>query len=75
MLAMLLLRVVAVFRTKFWQSKTFKGLRNFEWNPRGFTIQFSLSVIRQEPAGGNQQSGKGKGPALSGSGEGRLIDT
>jgi hypothetical protein len=82
---MLALRVVALFRTKFWEGArrpTFPGLSG--WNPTGFTIQFTLSVLphdRATPASAPGQTftvststAANPGPSSSAQ-EGRLIET
>lgn len=47
---MLLLRIVAISRTKFWLHP--KVGRLFKWRPTGFTIEFTLRVLKQEPRAG-----------------------
>lgn len=74
-LATLLLRVVALFRTKFWEGRNFSKFEGFSWKPTGFTVQFTLSVLKQEPADGGDRN-KGKTiDTSSRSEEGRLIET
>jgi hypothetical protein len=48
-----LLRLIAVARTRFWEEKQFPKLGNDKgwspgWNPKGFTVQFTLSVLPHE---------------------------
>lgn len=43
----LLLRVVALARTKFWKDYKNKVVMP-GWNPSGFTVQFTLSVLPNE---------------------------
>jgi len=70
LVVMTILRVVAVFKTKFWEGKTFpafgSGVGGSGWNPNGFTVQFTLKVIRQEDAAAAQvsavEAGSGSGP-------------
>jgi len=67
-LATLFLRLVAIVKTRFWENhaKTFGG---FGWKPKGFTIQFSLSILPHD------DTGKAVTGAGERAGEGRLIET
>lgn len=69
-----MLRIIAIARTKFWEGKK---LAAPNWNPTGFTVQFTLSILPVAPAAAAApavESSKGKGAASS-SEEGRLIET
>ncbi|KAH8812917.1 hypothetical protein F5884DRAFT_856209 [Xylogone sp. PMI_703] len=44
-LTVLLLRLVAISKSKFWEGNKFSMPR---WNPTGFTVQITLSVIPRE---------------------------
>jgi len=71
----LLLRLIAVARTRFWQGKTFASLKGFKWNPSGFTIQFTLSVLPSKQTA-VEDIGKARATEASVSGEqARLIET
>lgn len=70
-LATLLLRVIALVKTRFWEGKA-KAFGKFGgWKPSGFTVQFTLSIL---PHDANDK--KATVDASGGSGEeGRLIET
>lgn len=83
-LTTLLLRVVALFRTKFWEGQ--KNLisvpKSFgSWNPSGFSVQFSvnLSILPNNPPAGAVQGEQTKASSAAGPSEGaeegRLIET
>ncbi|KAH8801419.1 hypothetical protein F5884DRAFT_862117 [Xylogone sp. PMI_703] len=67
-LAVLLLRLVAVSRTRFWEKQKLA----IPWyNPTGFTVQFTLTVLPHSP-----EDKKSKSVATSSGGEQeRLIET
>ena len=74
-MTLLLLRIVAIARTKFWEGKKLGTLGFPRWSPNGFTVQFTLSLIKQEPHG-EVVNKKAKGvDTQSGAEEGRLIET
>jgi len=56
LITLTLLRLVAIFKTKFWEGKKFPsvggGLGGSGWSPNGFTVQFTMRVIRQEDSVG-----------------------
>jgi hypothetical protein len=73
-LATLLLRLVALFRTKFWERRNTNFFKGSGWKPSGFTVQFTLSVLpNKRPAAAVKASGA-VDPS-SGAEEGRLIET
>ena len=68
-LAILLLRVVALARTKFWKNHKNKFTLPC-WNPTGFTVQFTLSVL---PGESRQKAASVEAPVAEE--EARLIET
>jgi len=81
-LTTLLLRLVAVVRSQFWHGKAFasiKGYKGLGWNPTGFTVQFTLSVLPAKEGTnaactGNTVHGSAGESASGAEGE-RLIET
>jgi len=65
LLTSLLLRIIAVARTKLWQQMQWKGM---SWNHTGFTVQFTLSVLPHDPKRQAVSS------AASNTEEARLVD-
>jgi hypothetical protein len=65
-MAAVLLRLVALARTRFWEGMKCRGLPS--WNPTGFTIQLTLSVLKQDTT-------VAKPVDPSGCEESRLIET
>ena len=68
-MTLILLRVIALARTRFWENMKVGNFKGMGWNPSGFTVQFTLKVIparrerenerietetREEPAGEEQ---------------------
>lgn len=65
---------MALVRTKFWQGQKLGVFQGSGWNPSGFTVQFTLSVLPNERP--TASVGASKAVATSSSAEeGRLIDT
>jgi hypothetical protein len=75
----LLLRVIALARTKFWVGKSYRpNLGKWGFNPRGFTVQFTLKVLPagEETAAESSHQNKPKNVEASTSEEqARLIET
>jgi hypothetical protein len=69
-LATLLLRVIALAKTRFWEGKA-KSFGGFGWKPKGFTVQFTLSIL---PHDGNAKASPVVASGASGE-EDRLIET
>jgi len=64
-LVTLVLRVFALFRTRFWAGWAGKAKKSSGWNGSGFTVQFSFSIV---PYSATQA-------VASGGREGQLIET
>jgi len=48
MLIALMLRLIALYRSKFWEKVS---MSKYGWSPKGFTVQFTLAILpAQEPA-------------------------
>ncbi|RDW79393.1 hypothetical protein BP6252_04031 [Coleophoma cylindrospora] len=52
-LAMLLLRLVALARTKFWEGKNFGAFHGPWISPGTYTVQFTMSIVKKDPNGEN----------------------
>lgn len=75
-LSTVLLRLVALVRTRFWQGKTFASIKGFKFNPSGFTMQFTLSVLPAKQTAVEDVSNRAQAAEISASGEqARLIET
>ncbi|RDW91788.1 hypothetical protein BP5796_01182 [Coleophoma crateriformis] len=74
-LAMLLLRLVALARSKFWEGKTFATFRGPWMSPGTYTVQFTMSIVKKDPSG--EDTGvKGKAAERQSGGEAsQLIET
>jgi hypothetical protein len=80
----LILRLTAIVKTKFWQGKKMPflgGLGGSGWSPTGFTVQFTLKIIRPESESkaptvnaAAEASGTAQ-PTVHAAQEGRLIET
>ena len=74
LLTNLLLRVVALTRTRFWEGKKVRAWKGLGWKPAGFTVQFTLKFLpAQEETAVSRVEGQINAP--SGGEEGRLIET
>ena len=74
LLTNLLLRVVALTRTRFWVGKKVGGWEGLGWKPAGYTVQFTLKFLpAQEETAVSRVQGQTNAP--SGGDEGRLIET
>ncbi|RFU26831.1 hypothetical protein B7463_g9504, partial [Scytalidium lignicola] len=71
-LTMLLLRLVAISRTKFWERKNFAIP---SWNPTGFTVQLTLTVLPQESGAPGDRKKLKSVATSSDAEEERLIET
>jgi len=74
----LLLRCVALARTKFWAGKSFApNLKGWGFNPKGFTVQFTLKVLPagQESTAESIQNQPTTSKASASAEQGRLIET
>ena len=65
---------MALVRTKFWQGQKLGVFQGSGWNPSGFTVQFTLSVLPNERPTACIRASKAVATS-SGAEEGRLIDT
>jgi len=72
---MLLLRLIAITRTRFWEGKKYGNFEGSGWQPTGFTVQFTLGVLKQETPGAGVSKKAKAVDTLSGGEEGRLIET
>jgi len=72
-MAILLLRIIAVAKTRFWEDKA-KVFGRLRWKPSGFTVQFTLSVL---PHDGRDAAAPRSPVAILSSvdDQGKLIDT
>jgi hypothetical protein len=84
LVAKVLLRLTAVFKTKFWRDRKMPffgaGRSGSGWKPTGFTVQFTLKIVKQEDESRASAAGAAEGSAapksVGGQGaEGRLIET
>jgi hypothetical protein len=79
----LLLRLTAIVKTKFWQGMKMPfmgGVGGSGWSATGFTVQFTLKIIRPEDDNKANAVGAGEGsgtakPTVQAAEEGRLIQT
>ncbi|OCK92855.1 uncharacterized protein K441DRAFT_662504 [Cenococcum geophilum 1.58] len=75
LLTMLLLRLIAITRTRFWEGKKYGNFEGSGWQPTGFTVQFTLGVLKQETPGAGVSKKAKAVDTSSGGEEGRLIET
>ncbi|KAF4635582.1 hypothetical protein G7Y89_g2513 [Cudoniella acicularis] len=78
LIALTLFQLIAVIRTKFWERQKFLSLNALRsWKPKGFTVQFTLTVLPQGESGAGLDSTKTAAPPKKSTNtvEGRLIET
>jgi hypothetical protein len=73
-LTTLVLRLVALYRTKFWVGQKLGFFRGSGLNSGGFTVQFTLSVLPNERPVATVSTSQAANPSPSAE-EGRLIET
>lgn len=73
-LVTLLLRTMALVKTKFWLGQKLPFSQGSGWDPSGFTMQFTLSMLPNERPTASVRASKAVATSSS-SEEGRLIDT